>query len=125
MKPMGPIPPEFAGQRGALTIGERSAREWVAEAGSPCFVYDPAIVAARVARFRAAMPGIDLHYAVKANPHATLLAAISAYSITFSGSATGQRYNASQNSVINTYGGGASYFPGNAAGATATGGQYA
>lgn len=76
MKPMGPIPPEFAGQRGALTIGERSAHEWVAEAGSPCFVYDPAIVAARVARFRAAMPGIDLHYAVKANPHATLLAAI-------------------------------------------------
>jgi len=57
--------------------------------------------------------------------YATLLAAISAYSITFSGSATGQRYNASQNSVINTYGGGASYFPGNSAGATSTGGQYA
>jgi len=57
--------------------------------------------------------------------YATLLATISAYSITFSGSATGQRYNASLNSAINTYGGGASYFPGNSAGATATGAQYA
>lgn len=44
---------------------------------------------------------------------------------TFSGSATGQRYNASTNGVIFTNGGGASYFPGNSAGATATGGQYA
>lgn len=43
---------------------------------------------------------------------------------TFTGSATGQRYNASGNSVINSSGGGAGYLPGNAAGATATGGQY-
>ena len=76
MKPMGPIPPEFAGQRGALMIGGRGALDWVAEAGSPCFVYDPAIVAARVARFRAAMQAVDLHYAVKANPNAALLATI-------------------------------------------------
>ncbi|WP_298672681.1 pyridoxal-dependent decarboxylase, exosortase A system-associated [uncultured Sphingomonas sp.] len=76
MKPMGPIPPEFAGQRGELTIGGRRATDWIAEAGSPCFVYDPAIVAARVARFRAAMPAIDLHYAMKANPNPILLAAI-------------------------------------------------
>ena len=41
------------------------------------------------------------------------------------GSATGQRYNASLNSVIFTNGGGANFFPGNVAGATATGGQYA
>jgi len=56
---------------------------------------------------------------------ASLLGAISAYSITYSGSATGQRYNSSLNAAIQTYGGGASYFPGNSAGATATGGQYA
>ena len=43
---------------------------------------------------------------------------------TFSGSGTGQRYNASRNGVIDTGGGGASYFPGNSAGATATGAQY-
>ena len=76
MKPMGPIPPEFAGQQGMLTIGGRAADDLVAEAGSPCFVYDPAIVAARVARFRAALPGVDLQYAMKANPFPPLLAAI-------------------------------------------------
>jgi len=48
-----------------------------------------------------------------------------ANSNTYSGSATGQRYNVSLNSVVNTAGGGANYFPGNSAGATATGGQYA
>jgi hypothetical protein len=43
---------------------------------------------------------------------------------TFSGSATGQRYNVSINSVIFTNGGGANYFPGNSSGAAATGGLY-
>lgn len=43
---------------------------------------------------------------------------------TFSGSATGTRYSAQQNGIINTNGGGANYFPGNSAGSTATGGQY-
>ncbi len=77
MKPMGALPPEFAHQSGALTIGWRSAEDWVAQAGdTPLFVYDSAIVAARIARFRAAMPAIDLHYAIKANPHSDLLAAV-------------------------------------------------
>jgi hypothetical protein len=51
--------------------------------------------------------------------------AISDWSTTFSGSATGTRYTATLNSVTQTYGGGANYFPGNAAGSTATGAQYA
>lgn len=46
-------------------------------------------------------------------------------SATFSGTTTGKRYDVSLNGIINTFGGGASYFPGNAAGTTATGGQYA
>lgn len=46
-------------------------------------------------------------------------------SITFSGSATGTRYSLSLNAVANTAGGGANYFPGNGAGNTATGAQYA
>lgn len=50
---------------------------------------------------------------------------ISAQSVTFSGSATGVRYNAILNGVINTAGGGASYLPGSSAGTTSTGGQYA
>lgn len=44
---------------------------------------------------------------------------------TFSGSATGQRYNVAENASINTAGGGANYFPGNSAGAAGTGGLYA
>jgi hypothetical protein len=44
--------------------------------------------------------------------------------VTFSGSATGTRYIATKNGVIDTGGGGASYLPGNAAGSTASGGQY-
>jgi diaminopimelate decarboxylase len=71
---MGPIPPEFAEQRGALLIAGRPAADW-AEAGTPLFVYDPAIVAMRVRRFRASFAGIDLHYAIKANPLPELLAA--------------------------------------------------
>lgn len=44
---------------------------------------------------------------------------------TFAGAATGARCNTILNGVINTAGGGAAYLPGNAAGSTATGGQYA
>lgn len=77
MKPMGPIPPEFAQQVGELTIGGVAAEALVEAHGSPLFVYDAAIVAARTARFRAAMPAqVDLHYAVKANPYPPLIAAI-------------------------------------------------
>lgn len=47
------------------------------------------------------------------------------FSVTFSGAATGTRYSATLNGVINTFGSGANFFPGNAAGSTATGGQYA
>jgi hypothetical protein len=43
---------------------------------------------------------------------------------TFSGSATGVRYNATVNGYINTNGGGATYLPGGTGGSTATGGQY-
>lgn len=43
---------------------------------------------------------------------------------TFVGGATGKRYSATGNSVINTNGGGASYLPGDVAGTTGSGGQY-
>ena len=75
MKSLGPLPPEFAAQTGELTIAGRSASAWLADHGSPLFVYDPAIVAVRVARFRAAFGEVDLHFAVKANPFPPLLAA--------------------------------------------------
>jgi hypothetical protein len=42
----------------------------------------------------------------------------------FSGSATGARYSATNNAVISSGGAGATYLPGNAAGSTGSGGQY-
>ncbi|MHA6722881.1 pyridoxal-dependent decarboxylase, exosortase A system-associated [Sphingomonas sp. RS2018] len=76
MKPVGPVPPDFA-TPGALHIAGRSAEDWVAEHGSPMFVYDTAIVADRIARLRAAMPAaLDIHLAIKANPHPVLIARI-------------------------------------------------
>jgi diaminopimelate decarboxylase len=74
MKPMGPVPAAFAGQQGALTIAGQTAEAWVEAAGdTPLFVYDRALIAAQVARFRAAFAGVDLHYAIKANPLPALL----------------------------------------------------
>ncbi|WP_294278617.1 pyridoxal-dependent decarboxylase, exosortase A system-associated [uncultured Sphingomonas sp.] len=75
-KPMGPIPPEFARQKDMLTIAGQSAADWLAGRDDPVFVYDLGLVAARVARFRAAFPSIDLHYAIKANPFQPLLDAM-------------------------------------------------
>jgi hypothetical protein len=51
---------------------------------------------------------------------------INSLSNTFSGStgASSKRYNVVLNGVVNTFGGGASHFPGDTAGTTATGGQY-
>ncbi len=74
MKPIGPTPAAFAEQQGMLTIGDRAAVDWATT--TPAFVYDPAIVAGQVARFRAAFPAVDLHYAIKANPHPAWLAAV-------------------------------------------------
>ena len=77
MKPTGPIPPDFVRCDGELMIGGRTAADWIAIAGdTPLFVYDMAIVRDRIARFRAAFPGVSLHYAVKANPHPPLVRAI-------------------------------------------------
>ena len=79
MKAMGPIPADYVWRDGALRIGGRSADEWIGIAGdTPLFLYDVAIVRDRVARFRAAFPGVSLHYAVKANPHPPLVRAIAA-----------------------------------------------
>jgi diaminopimelate decarboxylase len=75
MKPMGTIPADYAGA--PLMIAGRSAEQWAEAAGdTPLFVYDFAAVVRRIARFRAAFAGVDLHYAIKANPFAPLLAAM-------------------------------------------------
>jgi len=56
--------------------------------------------------------------------YATSLSTVVSLLMTYSGSATGKRYDISGNSVVNTFGGGASALPGGTAGTTTTGGQY-
>jgi hypothetical protein len=56
--------------------------------------------------------------------YAHRLAAVIVDSITYSGSATGKRYDVAMNGIIFGTGGTATYFPGDVAGTTATGGQY-
>ena len=74
-KKMGPIPAGYrADQDFMLLIGGRRADALAAEAGdTPLFVYDLALVDAKIAAFRAAFPGVHLHYAMKANPYEALL----------------------------------------------------
>lgn len=77
MKPHGPIPPGFAADaNGMLRIGGQRADALAEAAGdTPLFVYDRAMLTARAAVWRAAMPReVQLHYAMKANPFAPLLA---------------------------------------------------
>lgn len=81
MKPHGPIPPGFAADAdGMLLIGGRRADELADAAGdTPLFVYDSKKLTARVGEWRAAMPAdVQLHYAMKANPYAQLLAHMAA-----------------------------------------------
>ncbi|WP_066556212.1 pyridoxal-dependent decarboxylase, exosortase A system-associated [Croceicoccus bisphenolivorans] len=75
MKAMGPVPAGYTGSGGELLIGGHPASQWVGQAGAtPLFVYDGAMLDARVARLRAAMPQrLAIHYAVKANPFGPVL----------------------------------------------------
>lgn len=70
------LPPAFSrNDDGRLLIAGETAEAHVERAGdTPLFVYDAALLRARVAEFRAAMPaGLQLHYAIKANSYAPLL----------------------------------------------------
>jgi diaminopimelate decarboxylase len=76
IKATGPIPPAFTGEDGMLLIGGFGAAALVEEAGdTPLFVYDAEMLSARVVSLRAVLPDrCDIHYAMKANPFAPLLA---------------------------------------------------
>lgn len=75
MKPVGPIPAAFAAQQGELTIGGIAVSDLAAQIGqTPFFAYDLDLATAQAERFRAAMPDdVHLHYAVKANPHISVI----------------------------------------------------
>lgn len=78
MKPIGSIPPGFGSEGGWLTVGGARVDRLIAEAGAtPLFVYDFALVRARVAALRQAMPEeLRIHYAIKANPLPALVNAM-------------------------------------------------
>lgn len=72
MKPFGTIPHWWDA---ALMARALDASDGI----TPCFVYDLNIVRDKVAMLRAALPaGVGIHYAVKANPHPRMIAAIAA-----------------------------------------------
>lgn len=75
-KPTGPIPPYFETIAGELAVGGKTASALVDEAGdTPLFVYSTDALGARLAELRTAMPErLAIHYAMKANPFAPLLA---------------------------------------------------
>ena len=74
MKPMGAIPAHWRVEDGALIVGGRAATDWADELDTPCFLYSADALTARVAELRAAMPpGLEIHYAMKANPHQGVL----------------------------------------------------
>lgn len=75
-KPIGPIPPGYSDIDGELAIGARRVSELVAEAGgTPLFVYARDLLNARVSQLRRELPErIGINYAIKANPHADVIA---------------------------------------------------
>jgi diaminopimelate decarboxylase len=82
MKPMGPIPPGYeADEAGHLRIAGHDVMALIDQAGdTPLFVYDLDRVEARIARLRAALPAsVEVHYAVKANPFAPLVRAMTGW----------------------------------------------
>ena len=77
MKQMGAIPTGFsANDAGHLVIGGEDVETLIARAGdTPLFVYDFALIRARIASLREALPPeVAVHYAIKANPMPELVA---------------------------------------------------
>lgn len=77
MKPMGPIPAGFTSADGHLLIDGHRAMDLAEQ--TPCFVYSKAMLDARYAALRVAMPErLAIHYAMKANPFGPLLSHMNA-----------------------------------------------
>ncbi len=65
---------QFAEHNGELMVGNRPLKALAAEIGTPFYVYDRAVMQDGLAALRAALPqGIDIHYALKANPFPALV----------------------------------------------------
>jgi hypothetical protein len=103
---------------GNYTIQGNSASHWKANAGGLISVANNGLP---ITISIIGTPSFSNAFAI-----AQSLAIVRALSTTiaFAGSTTGQRYNVSENAIIKTAGGGASFIPGTVAGAASTGGQY-
>lgn len=79
-KPVGPIPAGYGALGGELAIDGHKASDLVETAGNtPLFVYSRALLDARVAQLREALPArIGVNFAVKANPHPDVIAHMAA-----------------------------------------------
>lgn len=67
---------QFAARDGELVVGGKRLSTLAAQVGqTPFYAYDRGLLKARVAELRAALPkGIELHYAMKANPMPAVVA---------------------------------------------------
>lgn len=73
------VPPGFVGIGGELAVAGRQVSAWATELGTPMFLYDRALIDARIAALRAALPpGVRLSYAMKANPMPEVVAHLGA-----------------------------------------------
>lgn len=70
MHPLLPsLLPHFPPADGELTVGGIGVSRLAKEFGTPLYVYDAALLRARLERLRAHVPGADVYYSVKANPN--------------------------------------------------------
>lgn len=83
-------------------------------AGSINYVGNNAITISGNPTFSSSFAGVSTNADIAVTPS----------TVSFTGTATGQRYNAQTNGVIATSSGNANFFPGSVAGAVSTGGQY-
>jgi hypothetical protein len=102
---------------GNYTISGGAINHWIAQANG---VIAPSIESSGFTITLTGTPAFSHDFA-----DATKSGTLYVPGLVFSGSATGARYLADLNGVIWTGSGGANYFPGNSAGSTLTGGQYA
>lgn len=72
------IPEGFASADGILLVGGKPVTAWVEAAGTPLFLYDSAHICTRVDQLRHQLPScVDIHYAMKANPHGEVVRLLS------------------------------------------------
>lgn len=70
MHPLLPsLLPNFPPADGELTVGGIRVSRLAKEFGTPLYLYDAALLRARLERLRAHVPGVDVYYSVKANPN--------------------------------------------------------